>query len=218
MTAYKLSNNITRLFWLILLYFLLKYFIPYGYYAVYPINLLVTFLHELGHGLWAIFTGWSVDSVQINTDGSGHAVTAGGLRTIVLLGGYVWSAILGNILLYIAFKKQKYSETTLYILAAIILFTAIFWFSSLISSALLIIGAAAIIFIAKKTIYDSLVLWFFAIASLLYIIEDFNVGPSSDLTKFSEIFIFIPTSVWMWSWLMLVLLITWANIWLIHKK
>jgi len=214
----KKQNNFSILAVLIVIYLLLKYLIPYGDNIIYPVNLLVTFLHEFGHGFAAILTwGWVIE-IQINSNGSGHAVTSGWIRSIILLGGYIWSAILGNILLYIAFKKQKYSEIILYILWIIMLFTALFWFSSLVSTLLLVLWAAWIMFAAKKTIYDSIVLWFLAIASLLYIIEDFNVGPSSDIAKFSDIFIFIPEAVWMLVWLIVVLVMTGWNIFLISKK
>ena len=42
-----------------------------GKTILYPIHLLVTFLHELGHALGALITGGSVLALQVNEDGSG---------------------------------------------------------------------------------------------------------------------------------------------------
>jgi hypothetical protein len=57
-----------------------------------------------------------------------------------------------------------------------------------------------------------LILQFLGITTLLYIIEDFNVWPSSDLEKFTEIFMIVPQFMWMIIWLVLVLWITAWNI------
>ena len=72
-----------------------------GKTILYPIHLLVTFLHELGHALGALITGGSVLALQVNEDGSGWTKTAGGNLGIILMGGYLGSALLGNILFYI---------------------------------------------------------------------------------------------------------------------
>lgn len=209
------------IFWLTIIYFLLKYIIPYGDIIIYPVSLFVTFLHEFGHAVWALITWGSVVEVQINSDGSWLATTKGWWRIIILLWWYVGSAIFGNILLYIwcredqrrLLKKRSItSESTLYVIAGIILLVGIFWFSSLLSLLILIWLSWVLVFLAYKTNYDWLVLQFLGIMSLLYIIEDFNVGPSSDLSKFSEIFVIIPQSIWMILWLILVLMVTFFNI------
>lgn len=213
-----MKKNITILITLITIYFLLKYLIPYGGYIIYPITLLVTFLHEFGHSFFALFTGGLVDSVQINSDWSGYAVTRWWITSIVLIWWYIWSAIFWNLLLYIWTKKEALSEIVIYILASLMIFTWIFWFNSIFSSIILFLIAIWTIFLAKKTKYDSIILQFLWITSLLYIIEDFNVWPSSDISKFSDIFIIIPEFVWMIIWLWLVLFITFLNLKVIFKK
>ena len=42
---------------------------------------------------------------------------------------------------------------------------------------------------------------FLGLASIIYIVQDFNVGPSSDLKAYAELFIFIPAVAWMYIWL-----------------
>ena len=111
------------------IYFFIKYFVPYGQILLHPVNLLVTFLHEFGHAMGALLTGGYVDSIQINSDGSGFCRTAGGWRSIVLMGGYLGSAILGNILLHIGLSKPSWSRNTLYVIAGFMLFTGFWWFN-----------------------------------------------------------------------------------------
>ena len=213
-----MKNKLAILVVLIVIYFLLKYYIPYGGYIIYPVNLLVTFLHEFWHSFAAIITWWDVKSIQINSDWSGFATTAWGWRTIVLMWWYIWSAIFWNILLYIWLKKEKYAEGVIYFLAWLIIFTGIFWFNSIYSTVILFLIAWVFILLAKKSYFDSLVLQFLWVTSILHILEDFNVWPSSDLAKFSEIFIIVPQVVWMYLWLIIVIIITGINLKYIFRK
>ena len=206
-------SKLSILLGLIIAYFLLKHVIPFGYYVIYPINLFVTFLHEFGHAFFALLTGGSVLEVQINSDGSWLATTAGWWRTFVLMWGYIGSAIFGNLLLRIWLKdKGNISEKILYFLAGLLVVVWTIWFSSILSFIILLLLAGGIAVLAKYTSYDKIILQFLWVASVLFIIEDFNVWPSSDLSKFSEIFIFIPQSVWMIVWLLIVIIITVINL------
>ena len=51
--------------------------LPFGRQLLYPLTLLSTFAHELGHGLTALLMGAHFDHLQLNTDGSGSAVWHG---------------------------------------------------------------------------------------------------------------------------------------------
>ena len=141
-----MKNKITTLIILVIIYLLLKHYIPYGDKIIYPINLLVTFLHEFGHSFFALISWWSVKSVQINSDWSWYAITSWWIFNLVLIWGYIWSAIFWNILLYIWIKKQKYAEKVIYFLALLMIFTWIFWFNSFLSSIILFIIAWWFIF------------------------------------------------------------------------
>ena len=214
----KNLNKIWIIIALIVIYVLLKHYIPYGNYAIYPINLLVTFLHEFGHSFAALITGWSVSSVEINSDWSGLAWTSWGWRSIILMWWYIWSAIFWNILLYVGLKKSKYSEKIIYFLSGLMIFTAVYWFSGIFSSIILLLMALLFILFAKKTDFDSYMLSFLWVASIIYIIEDFNWWPSSDLSKFSDIFMIVPQFIWMYVWLIIVIVITGINLKFILKK
>jgi len=213
-----MNKNITTLCICILLYLFIKHSVPYGNYIVYPITLLVTFLHEFWHAFFAIITWGGVASLQINTDGSWVTETEWWVKSLILIWGYIWSALFWNILLYISIKKQEYSRNILYILWWLMIWVWIFWFSWLISSILLFLFWGILILIARQDRFQSTVLQFLWLSSLLYIIEDFNVWPRSDISKFADIFIVIPEFIWMGVWLLIVLMMVWYNIKIIMKK
>jgi len=213
-----MRNKIWILVVLIIVYFLFKYTIPYWNYVIYPINLFVTFLHEFWHSLFAIVTGWGVLKLEVNSDGSGLATTSWWIRAFIVMWWYIGSAIFWNILLYIWFKSKKISSSVLYILSWLMVFASIFWFSDFANFLILLILAWILWLLAYKTDYDQLILQFLWVTSILYIIEDFDWWPSSDLANFSEIFIIIPQVIWMYIWLIIVILITGFNLKLIFKK
>ena len=71
--------------------------IPGGRWAWWPLMLLSTLVHELGHGLAAVFVGGDFVSLEMFADGSGVAATAhsGGrtARAVISTGGLVGPAI-----------------------------------------------------------------------------------------------------------------------------
>lgn len=200
-----MKNIIFRVLVALVIYLGLKYFGGnIGAKILYPITLLVTFLHEFGHGLGAILTGGTVGQIQINPDGSGHTATLGGSRAIVLMGGYIGSAILGNLLFYIGTRGQRTIKPVMFLLAAAMFFTAFYWYNSLFTTSILIIFATIIGFIALKTKFGKEFLMFVGLASILYIIQDFNVGPTSDLNAYADAMVILPAIAWQYIWLGIV--------------
>lgn len=208
----KTQSTLLKILLALGVYFLIKYFIPYGRTILHPVNLLVTFLHEFGHAMGALLTGGSVDSIQINSNGSGFCKTAGGWRSIVLMGGYLGSAIFGNLLLYIGLSKPTWSRNTMFAIAGFMLFTGLWWFNSISSTLILVVFAVGFAFLAYRNFFHAEILSFLGIASTLYILEDFNVGPSSDLEKYADLFVIIPTWLWTYIWLLIALGITFFTI------
>ncbi len=214
------NNLLLKMLLILAIYFGLTYFGGYyGYLLLYPVRMLVTFLHEFGHAFGALITGGKVASLEVRPDGSGVCWTAGGNRAVILMGGYLGSAIFGNLLFYIGTRAhQAVAKITTYILAGIMLFASIFWFTSFFTTGMLIVFALSLLLIARKTEADALVLMFFGLASILYIIQDFNVGPTSDLQHYAKEFVFVPAVAWMYIWLGLALLMFWYNIRLIFRR
>nr|WP_321454097.1 M50 family metallopeptidase [uncultured Carboxylicivirga sp.] len=197
----------------VILYWILTKYVPYGRLILYPITLLVTIFHETGHALFALLTGGSVHGIQINQNGSGYATVAGGISFLVIPGGYIGSAIWGNLILHIALYKDKYIKWILYLIMAVLIFSAIIWFNSIGSTVLLLIFAMLFFGLSKASntiqIYSLLAI---GSTTLFYIILDFNGGPSSDLAHFTSLVPFLPKFAWAIIWLAIVSYITYLNI------
>lgn len=189
-----------------------------GRRILYPIQLLVTFLHEFGHAIGALITGGSVEKIQINQDGSGFTATVGGSRSIILMGGYIGSALFGNLLFFIGARAKPIVKPMLLILALSMISSGIFWYNSLFTTAFLLGFAAILIFLVFKTNFGREVLMFLGLSTILYIIQDFNVGPSSDLQKYAEIMKVLPPNVWMYIWLSIALLLFAFNLRILYKS
>jgi len=208
------TNNLHfRVLAMVMVYVILKFFGgSFGSVILYPVTLLVTFLHEFGHALGGLLTGASVEAMQINVDGSGYTVTRGGSQGTILMGGYLGSAILGNVLFYIGAHKKKLTQATLYVLAFLMALAGILWFESLTSTGLLLGFSATLFFIARRTNWDQDVLMFLGLAAVLYIIEDFRVGPQSDLAMYEKVVGIFPSQVWMYVWLAIAGVLFYSNV------
>lgn len=74
--------------------------------VVFPLKILVVFLHEVSHGLAAILTGGSIEAISLSVQEGGHAITRGGNRFVILTAGYLGSLLLGVMLLLIALRTH----------------------------------------------------------------------------------------------------------------
>ena len=197
----------------VLVYWILMYYVPYGRYVILPIHLFVTFLHEFGHSMAAILTGGNVHEVFIQTNGAGYAVTAGGSQAVILMGGYLGSALWGNLLLYIGLCKPKSSLFTLYVVIFILLFTAFVWYSSALTSFILVTFSVLAFWMGRKSKRNvATLLMVLGATSIVYIMMDYKTGPSSDLAKFAELFPILPKGAWALVWLGVVIWMTWVTL------
>ncbi|NNE16218.1 MAG: hypothetical protein HKN51_14635 [Saprospiraceae bacterium] len=200
-------------------YFGLTYFGgEMGRKILYPIRLLVTFLHEFGHAVGAILTGGWVENVQINQDGSGWTRSANGNRAITIMGGYLGSAIFGNILFFIGAKLKWFVKPTLTLLALSMVFTGFYWHTSAFTTGMLMLFALVLLLITYKTSLGKAVLMFIGLASILFIIQDFNVGPSSDLAAYAEELVILPAVAWKYIWLFIVVVMSLFNLKMLLKS
>ncbi|HEY8377556.1 MAG TPA: M50 family metallopeptidase [Nannocystis sp.] len=86
------------------------YLIPFGGFLIYPLLLLSTLAHELGHGLAAVLTGGSFEAFYLWPDGSGMAVHTGldgpVLRAIIAAGGLVGPAVVAALCFVLARRPR----------------------------------------------------------------------------------------------------------------
>lgn len=74
---------------------------------LYPFRFFVTTIHELGHGLAALLTGGRFLEYQVFANGAGVATTAGGTRWVIIMGGYLGTAIFGAALLMLTNSTRR---------------------------------------------------------------------------------------------------------------
>lgn len=109
------------------------WFVPFADYAVYPIRLFVTFIHEGGHALAALLTGASVQSLSVAPDGSGmvQAVPSGWFSALLTSSaGYLGTTAFGVLLLVLI--RRAYSARVVLVGSAVFvgLMTVLFGFFS----------------------------------------------------------------------------------------
>jgi hypothetical protein len=143
---------------------------------------------------------------------SGYTTTRGGNAGVVLMGGYLGSAILGNLLFRIGARHHQLAQVTLITMAAFMALAGLVWFESFESTGILWLFALSLAFIALKTNFDQDVLMFLGLAAVLYIIQDFNVGPSSDLAMYEKVVGGFPAKIWMYIWLGLAAVLFYWNL------
>lgn len=105
----KKPNSRLESLLLAFLAFLLVFFLwqaTFNNSLLYPFRLLVTFVHESGHGLTALLTGGRFEGFVVYENGSGVASTAGGNPLLILPMGYLGAALFGAGLLYAANRVQ----------------------------------------------------------------------------------------------------------------
>jgi hypothetical protein len=208
-----MGKKLIRLAVALAIYLALRYAVPYGGMALFPVALFVTYLHELGHAFFALVTGGTVHGIQINPNGSGYALINGGFGPLVYAGGYIGSAIFGNVILYISFEKRQLNSYLAGAIMVAMLLTGIFLFQSVITSFILFLFASVFMllsyYLEKVLPYINTML---GCASLCYIFEDFARGPASDLAMFSRYFPFAPPFAWGLVWLAAALVLTFINL------
>lgn len=86
------------------------YLVPYGQYVVYPLLLISTLVHELGHGIAAVLVGGDFIEFKMWGDGSGvafHTAPAGGAaRAFISAGGLCGPAVAAAAMFAVAPKGQ----------------------------------------------------------------------------------------------------------------
>jgi len=86
----------------LVVYFVMKGFVPFGGTILYPLTLLATWVHEMGHGLTALALGGSFKSLDVFANGSGLAFTSSShpwQSGLIAAGGLLAPPIVGAILL-----------------------------------------------------------------------------------------------------------------------
>ena len=195
---------------LVLMYLVLKE-ISWGNYFCQQIDIIIAFLHELGHAVTTKLTGGSVYSMSVNFDGSGVTTTKGGFLPLITMGGYIGSCIFGNLI--VRFSLLDRTKLICNLIGGSMIFCGIFWFSTLGNLWLLSFnGALFLVLGCFPNRYGKVTLQFIGVSSVIGILEDFRIGPGDDLEQFHKIVGAFPIALWMWIWLGIAIIVTMINI------
>jgi len=83
---------------------------------LFPFRIMTTTVHEMSHAIAVILTGGTVQSFDVNPNGSGVVSFSGGFALLIFSAGYLGSTLFGGVMLLIA-KNEKGRRNALKFLA-----------------------------------------------------------------------------------------------------
>lgn len=199
----------------------------------YSLRLLMTSVHELGHGLAAILTGGEFVRFVVFPDGSGIAHTGGGWRFIVIPAGYLGAALFGAILITLG-RNQRQSRVALIVIGAFLfllslrygipnIFTSD-WIWGLLTTTFGVIFGGILVWVSFKASSNWIVFLLHLIAiragltsfsdlvGLIGISSDLFAGQNNDAMSMANL-TFIPAIIWALLWTIIALLLIGGAIW-----
>jgi hypothetical protein len=182
----------------------------YGY-LTYALILLVTLLHEQGHALAALLTGGTVHSIEISANGAGLCTTSGGNMLLILMGGFVGSILLGNLMVAVSMRFNRSLNTMAGALAVILVVTAVGWSGNLLA-AVVCVGFALLVGLASRFNFrlNKVMFLILGYGVIISALKD-TVGPSSDIAIFSDITLLPESTVRVLFWSVAILLTGFAQ-------
>jgi hypothetical protein len=113
-------------------YFVVDTFVPFGRLLLYPLTLLATFVHEMGHGVMALLTGGTFSTLEVFNDGSGLAHTSNAHpwgQALTSVAGLLAPPIVGAALLVVS-RGPKRARTALLGMVVVIVVSLAIWVRS----------------------------------------------------------------------------------------
>lgn len=171
-----------------------------------PFSWIMTFFHEISHGIAALLTGGSIEKIELHLRGSGLCYTRGGVRFLILHAGYI-GAVLWGIILYRMAGGIKPKRTNILALsfAALIALSAIFYSRDVITWVIMLILLALSLSILKLK-NATLMRWALKFIGLyvlldgirapLHLIDGRHYGDAASLADLT----LVPEMVWVGIW------------------
>ncbi|MBZ0183384.1 MAG: M50 family metallopeptidase [Melioribacteraceae bacterium] len=94
--------------------------------VLYPIKIFSVLMHEISHGLAAIFTGGYVLELNLSEYLGGSLISSGGNQFVIASSGYLGSLLFGSILYISSFHTNFFRWLSVFIGTILLLFTANF--------------------------------------------------------------------------------------------
>jgi hypothetical protein len=122
--------------------------LPYGRLVLYPLTILATYAHEMGHGFTAMLMGASFERLEMFADGSGRAFWSGEVgrigRALIAAGGLVGPSLAGSFVLA-STSKPRLARHLAFALGCLLLLSGVLVVRTLFGLAF--VGLAAAMFI-----------------------------------------------------------------------
>lgn len=174
-----------------------------------PFTWLMTFFHEISHGLAAALSGGSIVKISLHLTGSGLCYTTGGSRFLILQAGYIGAVACGVLIYEMADEiSHRYINIMVLFIASLIVGVALFYARDPITWVILSILLALFIAVSKlhRARWMKLSLKFMgvyilldAVRAPLYLIDGRDLGDAAGLSNITG----IPEIIWVLLWLAL---------------
>lgn len=197
----KLSSRIQ-----LLIFIVIAFIIDYLPFINLPFLWSETFFHEISHGIAALLTGGSIQTITLNFNGSGVCTTLGGSAFIISFAGYAGSALWGMLIFRVASSLSQNSVKWMAgMMIAMLIITLLLWARDLPTIMIL----AILLLMYALPLYKSL--WFSvkffiqlvgifvlldAIRSPLYLLDGRDLGDGASLASQA----FLPEIFWVALW------------------
>jgi hypothetical protein len=207
--------------------------VPWLNWLNYPFRLLLTIVHELGHGLAALLTGGSFARFVIFPNGAGLAYTAGGWRLVIIPAGYLGLTLFGAGLILLG-RSHRSSRIAMGVMGSLMFLLSIRYGLPGIFSAHILTG---LLTTAVGVIFGALFLWvalkaapgwiifllhlvaiqagltaFSDLATVVGLSTRFFDAPANDARSMAEL-TFIPAVVWAVLWVIVAVGLIGGAIW-----
>ena len=185
-----------------------------------PLKILIVFFHELSHGLAALLTGGSIESISISSQQGGLTTTRGGSLFLITSAGYLGSLLIG-VLLFLVALKSKVDRGLMALLGGSMLLVALLYMRELFALGFTLATGAAMLASTKylPAQVNDAALRVIGLTSMIYVPFDIlsdtilRSGLRSDAYNLAQQ-VGGPTALWGGIWLLISL----ATIWFALKK
>lgn len=121
--------------------------LPHGRQILYPLSLLATYAHEMGHGLTALVFGAQFQQLILHADGSGMAVWQGKpgrvAMALIAAGGLLGPTLAGISLLLLS-RSWRAARFLLAVLAVLLTTSVVLWSGNTFGTVFLLASAATL--------------------------------------------------------------------------
>lgn len=180
-----------------------------------PLKILVVFFHEVSHGVAAVLTGGSIESISISPQQGGLTVTRGGNLFLITSAGYLGSLLFGVFLFLMALKGRA-DKLVMGALGGLLLVVAALYMREIFALAFTVAAGAGMIAAAKylPNQVNDIALRVIGLTSMIYVPFDIlsdtilRSGQRSDAYTMAQQF-GGATVLWGGLWLLISLAVIW---------